>query len=76
MEKINDVENDGYQRHNVACDGSQTSCDVSQRCRLKIQQRDNGNVLEIVKQMHRNIRQKYATTMKTCLQLLLTNLLF
>ena len=25
INKINDVENDGYQRRNVACDGSQTS---------------------------------------------------
>ena len=42
MKKINDVENDGYQRRNIGCDGSQTS-DVTQRCKLKIQQRDNGN---------------------------------
>ena len=34
--------NDGYQRRNIGCDGSQTS-DVTQRCKLKIQQRDNGN---------------------------------
>ena len=25
MKKINDAKNDGYQRRNVACDGSQTS---------------------------------------------------
>ena len=43
MKKINDVKNDGYQRRNVACDGSQTSCDLTQRCKLKIQQRYNGN---------------------------------
>ena len=42
MKKINDVENDGYQRRNIGCDDSQTS-DVTQRCKLKIQQRDNGN---------------------------------
>ena len=42
MKKNNDVENDGYQRRNIGCDGSQTS-DVTQRCKLKIQQRDNGN---------------------------------
>ena len=42
MKKINDVENDGYQRRNTGCDGSQTS-DITQRCKLKIQQRDNGN---------------------------------
>ena len=34
--------NDGYQRRNIGCDGSQTS-DVTRRCKLKIQQRDNGN---------------------------------
>ena len=43
MEKNNDVENDGYQRRNVACNGSQTSCEVTQRYKLKIQQGDNGN---------------------------------
>ena len=43
MKKINDVENDGYQRRNFGCDGSQTSCNVTQWCKLKIQQRDNGN---------------------------------
>ena len=78
MKKIKDVENDGYQRRNVACGGSETSCDVTQRCKLKIQQRDNGNfVAGKGEQTHRTIRQKHATTMnKTCLQLLLTNLLF
>ena len=25
MKKINDVENDGYHRRNIGCDGSQTS---------------------------------------------------
>ena len=29
MEKNNDVENDGYPRRNVACNGSQTSCEVT-----------------------------------------------
>ena len=42
IKKIDDVENNGYQRRNVGCDDSQTS-DVTQRCKLKIQQRDNGN---------------------------------
>ena len=42
MKKIIDVENIGYQRRNVGCDGSQIS-DVTQRCKLKIKQRDNGN---------------------------------
>ena len=43
MKKINDVENDGYQGRNFGCDGSQTSCNVTQWCKLKIQQRDDGN---------------------------------
>ena len=43
MKKINDVKNDGCQRRNVVCDGSQTSCDLTQRCKLKLQQRYNGN---------------------------------
>ena len=30
MKKINDVKNDCYQPRNVACDGSQTSCDLTQ----------------------------------------------
>ena len=30
MKKINDVENDGYQGRNFGCDGSQTSCNVTQ----------------------------------------------
>ena len=42
MKKISDVEDDGYQRRNVGCDCFQTS-DVTQRCKLKIQERDNGN---------------------------------
>ena len=37
MKKINDFEKYGYQRRNIGCDGSQTS-DVTQRCKLKIQQ--------------------------------------
>ena len=43
MKKTNDVENDAYQRRNAACYVSQASCDVTQRCKLKIQQRDNAN---------------------------------
>ena len=38
MKNINDVKNDCYQPRNVACDGSQTRCDLTQRCKLKIQQ--------------------------------------
>ena len=43
MKKINDFKNDSYQPGNLACDGSQSSCDLTQRCKLKIQQRYNGN---------------------------------
>ena len=43
IKKINDVKNDYYQPRNVACGGSQTSCYLTQRCKLKIQQRNNGN---------------------------------
>ena len=58
MGKINDIEHDGYQRCNVAYDGSQTSRDVTQRCKLKIQLRDNESLLlKIVRQTHRTIRQ-------------------
>ena len=78
MEKNSDAENGGYQRHNVAYDGSQTRCDITQRCKLKIQQEITKTLLlEIVRQSHRTIRQNHSTTMKKAsLQLLLINLLF
>ena len=43
MEKINDTEIVSYQQLNVTNNCSQTSCDVTQRCKLKMQQGDNGN---------------------------------
>ena len=43
IKKINDVKNDYYQPRNVACGSSQTSCYLTQRRKLKIQQRNNGN---------------------------------
>ena len=43
MGKTNDIENDGYQWRNVAYDGSQTSFDITKRCKLKIQQGDKEN---------------------------------
>ena len=74
MKKINDVENDGYQRRNVASDGTQTSCDITQRCKLKIKQIDNGNsVAENSEVIH---LQHLITTNRNRHQLLLTNLLF
>ena len=43
MEKINNTEIDGYQQLNVTNNCSQNSCDVTQRCKLKMQQGGNGN---------------------------------